>query len=161
MTSTRYRKSRCSLELDALLDRDRVLLQARDLIRILQVHDKLLARRQGGGSELYAVDGNLQATYGQTRRWCATGCYSYLGALSTGGRAGDDAQAGFPARQTLVLSIELRVLVHALRRAGLVACKTLRMSMSGAGQRHAPELTGGGGGDKVVFLVLVLQGGCR
>lgn len=131
------------------------------MIRILQVHDELLARGEGSGSELQAVNGNLQAAYGQARRWCATSCYSYLGALSTGCRAGNDAQTGLPTRETLVLSIELRVLVDALRRAGLVTCKMVRMSMSGAGQRHAPELTGGGGGDKVVFLVLVLRGGRR
>ncbi len=56
-----------SLVLDALLDRDWVLLEVRQSGRVLQVHDEMLARRKSGRSKLQGKDSDLATDLFSTR----------------------------------------------------------------------------------------------
>ena len=76
----------------------------------------------------------------------AATCYTYLRTRRGTRSIASDAEARLPARERLVLGIELRVLVHRLRRTGLVACLVQNpepaMSKRSSDSKVGPELPG-------------------
>lgn len=113
-----------ALVLDALLDRERVLLQAGGLYRICEVHDEFLAGGHRRGCEFERDDRDLCHKSVRMGTTPVPSTKTHLGARRGTRGTGDDTKASFPPGETLVLGIQLRILIYALRSTRLIAYDT-------------------------------------